>query len=229
MLTVDLILALVVICSTIAGYKKGVMGALCSLLVLVISCFGAFIAMQTMSTRVANTIRPQLETALEQRISDNIQQQTQNYMDSAEEKTFSVGGVEYSLGDLLSFLKTIGIDVEEKVSSGVGNATAGAVGAYASQIAQSIAGTLASILVFMAAFLILYLVLHSLELIMGVGEHLPVLKFVNHLGGGAIGFVTAAILLVVAVTILVRSEILPPEVQSGPVLQLLRNVAASLT
>ena len=228
-MTLDFILLLVLCCMTVSGYRRGILGALCSLLVIVISFFGAFIAMGALNSRAAAMVEPKIQLFLEQRLTSNIFDRTQTYIDSAEATSITIGGESYSLGDLVDFLDSAGFDVEENIQNSVASSSEGIVSYYAAEIAAQLAAPIGAILTFIAAFLILYLILHTLEMILEGNHSMSVLTMLNKLSGAILGLASGVILLTALVIVAKRNGIINSEQAGGPLLTLLQRLTDVLS
>lgn len=215
-MTVDLILLLILIVFVLSGYRRGLILSLCSLLILIISCLGGSVAQEVLTPRVAERITPQVTEIVEQQLESRV----------SAENILEDSGLTGTGTQLDAISGLLGIDLDAALSSVAENATQPLISAAASAIAQALVDAFAGMLIFLSAFLIIYLLLHSLELGLNMVDRLPVIRTLNHLGGGVIGFLSGAFLLFIFSALLKNTELLPADSFSGPISQLLQAVVA---
>jgi len=101
-------------------------------------------------------------------------------------------------------------------------------GATTPEVVGVIAALLSGVVLFLLAFTLVYSLLHSVSLAVNLAAKIPVLSGLNHLGGGALGFVWGALAVFLGLSLLGSLELLPADALSGPVSGFLWNVIGKL-
>lgn len=165
------------------GWRKGLILSLCGLAAVVVAFVGAGFVADTFDAPVTEALTPQLESMLEERISQY-------------DKDLGVISIPDALrqeGGLYSWAADA---VEEALDeSQIFHEVSLAVDAAAQALAQRIAHSLIFAMSFLVLYVLLILALHALNLV----AKLPVLHFCNNLGGGVIGLIKGGIIVFVAV------------------------------
>lgn len=225
---VELILLLVLLYFVLSYYRKGLMMALCSLLILVLSSLGAMAAQELFAPKMADWLMPRITSSVEESLSEKVSETTNETMDNVSQISFKVAGTEMSIGDLIEFLNAFGIDVEASVESTADRASEPVISRIADGVAAAVADMISRMVVFLAAFLVISLVLHSVALAVNVVDRLPVIHTLNHLGGGVVGFIGGSFLLTMLMALLVSVGLAGEDAFHGPISGLIRSVAAKL-
>lgn len=213
-MTVDIILLLVFIVFILSGYRKGLILSLCSLLILIIACLGASVAQEVLTPSVTERLTPQVAEIIAQRLEEQVDTQ-----DILEESGLSITGTQM---ETISGL--LGIDLDTTLTGVAETAAQPLISAAAQAMAQALVEAFCGMMIFISAFLILYLLLHTLELGLNTVDRLPVIHTLNHLGGGVVGFVSGAFLLVMVSALLKNTGAFPEDSFSGPVSRLLQTI-----
>lgn len=217
-MTADIILLLVLIVFVLSGYRKGLILSLCALLILVVSCLGASVAQEVLTPRVTERVVPQVTEVIAQTLTERIH--GEDTLTQEQDMGVTIGG-QY-LGTLMDLLDSLGLPVEEsEVETDI---TTPLVTAAAETMAEVIVNAFAGTVIFLGAFLMIYLLLRTLELGLNMVDRLPVIHTLNHLGGGVIGLVSGALVLVMASALLRGTGVFPETAFSGPVSHLLRSI-----
>lgn len=232
---IDIIILLILAFFTWRGAKKGLILTLFSLLALFAAFFGAKAVAANLSEPVANIIRPSIQLSIEgaltgktpdelpadsaapglpessgaPAVSADPAEPSDTSGDFTVEQILELMGENELFSGLRSFLEDA---VEEKTLE-ITTTAAAAVAAY---LAQLIAAALLFGLSFLVILLLWFLISRALDL----AFRLPVLSTVNGLGGGLIGLIKGAVVVMVLVW-LARLAGLVTEANSGPVTRLM--------
>lgn len=225
---IDVICLLILVACCLSGYRKGLLMSLCSLLVLVLCCLGASLAQQNLTPKAVAYLEPILTEKVEVQLQAELESQTQQTVEQAEDAGVTIGGQRVTLGDLADLLDRFGLDVEQSVTEGASEAMEPMVRAAAQAVARAVVEPMAEVLIFFAAFLVLYLVLHSVVLAVNVVDRLPVLHTLNRAGGAIFGLIGGVLMLTVALVVLSRTGFLPEDVLEGPLSNAVRQLAAQV-
>ena len=71
-MAVDLILLLVFVVAILSGYRKGIIMALCTLVILVISCFGASAVQRAFTPQAVEWMEPKVAEYIQAQISTEV-------------------------------------------------------------------------------------------------------------------------------------------------------------
>ena len=223
---VDIILLLILVVFMLSGYRKGLILSLCGLLILVISCLGASVAQELITPKLVTELHPQVTAALVSELEEQVSSSTEAAIQDAGEAGITIAGQEVTVGDLISLLERFGLDVEQSAQNAVSEVSDPIVQSAASAMAGMFLDAVVGFVVFLGAFLIIYLVLRTIELCINTVDRLPVIHTLNHLGGGLVGVISGAFLLVVAMTVLSQTGLIPSTAFQGPISGLLRSIVA---
>ena len=225
-MAVDIILLLILVVFTLSGYRKGLILSLCGLLILVVSCLGASVAQELLTPRLVAELHPQVTAALVSELEEQVSTSTETAIENAGEAGITIGGQEVTVGDLIALLERFGLDVEQSAQNAVSELSDPIVESAASAMAGMFLDAVVGFVVFLGAFLLIYLVLRTVELSINTVDRLPVIHTLNHLGGGLVGIISGAFLLVVAMTVLCQTGLIPDTAFQGPISALLRTIVA---
>ena len=225
---IDVICLLILVACCLSGYRKGLLMSLCSLLVLVLCCLGASLAQQNLTPKAVAYLEPILTEKVEVQLQAELESQTQQAVEQAEDAGVTIGGQRVTLGDLADLLDRFGLDVEQSVTEGASEAMEPMVRAAAQAVARAVVEPMAEVLIFFGAVLVLYLVLHSVVLAVNVVDRLPVLHTLNRAGGAIFGLIGGVLMLTVALVVLSRTGFLPEDVLEGPLSNAVRQLAAQV-
>lgn len=225
-MAVDIILLLILVVFTLSGYRKGLILSLCGLLILVVSCLGASVAQELLTPKLVTELHPQVTAALVSELEEQVTTSTEAAIEDAGEAGITIGGQEVTVGDLISLLERFGLDVEQSAQNAVSELSDPIVESAASAMAGMFLDAVVGFVVFLGAFLLIYLVLRTVELSINTVDRLPVIHTLNHLGGGLVGIISGAFLLVVAMTVLSQTGLIPDTAFQGPISGLLRAIVA---
>lgn len=206
---IEVIVLLILVAYALSGYRKGLLLSLCTLLILVLSALGATVAREMFTPQAIQYAEPVVAEALEEQLSNQLAEGTRDALEQQEGNGLTIGGQEFSLGDLADFLSHFGFDVEERIVEGTGTAMEPAISAAAQSIAHALVPPIAELVIYLSAYLILYLVLHSLTLVVNLVDRLPVIHTMNHLGGAAAGLLSGFLLVAVLAVVLARTGFVP--------------------
>jgi hypothetical protein len=210
----------------LSGYRKGLIVSLCSLLVLVIACLGATVAQETLTPKLSEQLEPRVTAYVENLLAEELESYTGDKVSGVTDQEIALG--DNSLGTLGDLLQQFGIDAESEAQSAVSAASAPVLEEASARIAEAIVEKTAGLVVFWAAFVILFLVLHSALLVVNVVDRLPVLHTLNHLGGGLVGLISGAFLLVMAMAVLVGAGLATEDTFQGPCAEFLRQLVGKI-
>ena len=218
-MAVDLILLLVFVVAILSGYRKGIIMALCTLVILVISCFGASAVQRAFTPQAVEWMEPKVAEYIQAQISTEVENSTQNALEE------TIGGQQITLKDLADLLGKFGLDVQESAKNTAQDITAPLAESVAHAVSRAIVQAVAGTVIFLLAFLVIFLVLRLAVLLVNVVDRLPVVHTLNHAGGAVLGGIAAAFCLTMITAVLVQSGLLPKNAAAGPVAQLLRTIA----
>ncbi len=224
-MAVDLILLLVFVVAILSGYRKGIIMALCTLVILVISCFGASAVQRAFTPQAVEWMKPKVAEYIQAQISTEVENSTQNALEETGELGLTIGGQQITLKDLADLLGKFGLDVQESAKNTAQDITAPLAESVAHAVSRAIVQAVAGTVIFLLAFLVIFLVLRLAVLLINVVDRLPVVHTLNHAGGAVLGGIAAAFCLTMITAVLVQSGLLPKNAAAGPVAQLLRTIA----
>lgn len=228
MMLIDVIFLLFLLACCLSGYRKGLIMSLGMLLILVLSSLGATVAQETLTPKAVAAIEPQVQQAVREQLSLEVEDQTQQAMDDAGDTDLSIGGQQVKLGELTGLLGALGIDVESQVTEQAGQAMAPVLDAAAEAIARTIVEPIVKLLIYLAAFLILYLLLHNVILLLNVAARLPVIHTLNRTGGAIVGLLGGLLALSILTVVCCRTGWLSEGLGQGPLSQLFQGFAAKV-
>lgn len=182
------------------GASRGFVRALCGLLAVVISFFGAGFVARTLSPMVADALEPKFATAIEERLNEEIQRaSTESAIDPQTGKINPALPDDLPVLDVLNLLKSMGLYeeftdvVDSAIKNGLTGVAASAAAAVAASIAQSVAYSILFLISFSIISLVWGLVSHTLNLV----TRLPGLHFLNKAAGAVVGLAMGVIFLFV--------------------------------
>ncbi len=191
-----LIVAILAVC-TVLAYRKGLIATLFGLLGVVIALVGAWSFHQPVGAMLDQQFvhEPVRQTVLNT-LSDT---PVLNYDDALA--NMDVAGKIRQMPDaLVSLLKTVGISSDDILRQ-VGNATASSVemkNQLIDRIADPISATISTAIAFVLLFVVLLLLCSVAAKLLGaLCNLLPVGKRLNRIGGGVIGFIKGALIVLV--------------------------------
>lgn len=227
-MTVDIVLLLIFLFCILSGYRKGLIMALCTLLVLVLSCLGATAAKEALTPKAAEWLEPRLAAYVSEQMQEFAVESAGQAVRDAEASGIDIGGNQVDVSGIMGFLDNMGVDVQgaaedtaEKVSQPLAETAAKAA---AKVVVEAVAGGL----IFCVSFLVIYLVLHSVALAVNLTDHLPVIHSLNHVGGAVIGLLTGAFFLTMAMALLADTRMVPEDFFGGPIAKLIQRIALTL-
>lgn len=223
---VDIILVLILVVFVLSGYRKGLILSLCGLLILVVSCLGASVAQELLTPKLVAKLQPQVTAALVSELEEQVSASTEAAIADVGQASFTIGGQTFSVEDVIGLLGRFGLDVEQSAETAVSELAHPIVESAASAIAAMFLDAVVGFVVFLGAFLLIYLVLRTVELSINTVDRLPVIHTLNHLGGGLVGVISGAFLMVVAMTVLGQTGLIPDTAFQGPISGLLQSIVA---
>ena len=221
----EIILILIMLVMAVAGYRKGIIMSMVSLLILMVCCLGAFVAQRQLTTSVEEWMEPKIETVIQEKLEQAFADSTENATETVEDIGITIGGTQVTVEDLVELLGRFGIDAETAVQDAATDAAKPLITQYAEQIAHAITEWTAGLLVFLIAFLMIYLVLHAVELVINLADHIPVVHTLNRVAGAMIGVISAVFLITMLTGAFARAGMLNRVTSSGPLFTLIRRLA----
>lgn len=232
---IDIIILLILAFFVWRGAKKGLILTLFSLLAIFAAFFGARAVAANFSAPVANIIRPSIQLSIEGVITGKTPDElpanstapdapensgapvtsADPVEPTGESGDFTVEQILELMGESEVFSGLRGF-LEEAVQEKTLEITTTAAAAVAAYLAQLIAAAV----LFGASFLLILLLWFLISRALDLAFRLPVLSAVNGLGGGLIGLVKGAVVVMVLVW-LARLTGLITENNAGPVTRLM--------
>ena len=188
-LVYDVIIIALLVLFAVWGWHKGFLLSLCGLAAAVAAFLGAGLLSNILAPPIADTLAPKLEETMESRIADYYEDSgITDEMDALREE----GGLFAWAADAVE---------DELIEPGMEEIAASA----AQFAAQRIAYSAVFVLAFIVLYILLVVLIHGLNLV----TKLPVLRFCNGLGGGAVGLVKGVLIVFVSTAALMASSLQP--------------------
>ena len=218
-LVFELILAAVLIFTTIQGYRRGFVLTLCGFLAVFVAFLGATLLSDALAQPVSQMVRPAIEQNIHSALEDSLSQQGLTLPEGTVSGEMDILGQEFSLDQILGLLGDSAL--VQHFSDAIHSAVAQGVLAVTSNAVASIAGYIAlqmtrSVL-FALCFVLVLIAWHFLSRTLNLAFQLPVLSTLNQGAGAAMGLVKGAALLFIACWLL-RSLIPQEAVDQGVLL-----------
>ncbi len=185
-LIIDAVFALVLICGTAFGAKRGLLRSFMALAAVVLALLGASLLTDALADPVTELLAPRAE------------QSVQEWFDEArlsDGEEPSSGAADGEIADASGLLRRLlRFDLDGAVRDSLRSAAQDAALAAVRSLLAGVVRTLLFVLGFLALTLLLRLLTRGLDRVFG----LPGLRTVNALGGAALGLTESALLLFLA-------------------------------
>ena len=199
---IDIIAAAILLGFIVNGARRGLFRALAGLVMILLALAGARVAAEKLTAPAAELTRPVLEHRIETKLDAalGVPEETGRM---PEERTEADG---LDARDLLALL---GVedgkldDLTEKVQESVRDTGVSLLTAVAESLAEPVLYSV----IFLLAFLLLLVGLNLLARLLDLAMKLPVLHGANALGGGAVGFLEGAVVLLLLTLLLLRLDV----------------------
>lgn len=199
----DVIIAGILIFTTVRGFQKGFVLTLCDFLDVFVALIGAVILTGILTGPISEAVQPMVQGGI------------QSYLDKA------LAADQTGLADMLEALKDSALyrgfvsALEEQLGGQLGLTASAIVAMMAAHISFQITRGV----VFALSFLIIYLVWKVLSRILDLAFKLPVLDTLNGLAGGAAGLAKGALLVFIAAWLLKIQILTPEDIQNSCLLR----------
>lgn len=190
---IDLVIVAILLVSYLRGRKKGLILTLCGLAAFFVALFGARFFSQQLAPMAADALTPHFSSMVEQNTDLDLSNQLDQLLVDPEGESL-----------LLDSLKAVGLydSFADSVRDLLSQQAASAMTNAATALAHAIAEVVASVVIFIVAFLLILLVWFLLSRLLNLAARLPLIRGLNRLLGGVIGFAQGALLLFFAAWIL---------------------------
>lgn len=197
----DIIIAGILIFTTVQGFRKGFVLTLCDFLDVFVALIGGLILSGVLAAPIAEAIQPMVQSGIQSCLDGAL---------AAGSASAEVNG--QSLAAMLDALSNSTLyrgfvtALEQHLGGQLGLSTA----AIVSMMAAYISLRLTRGIIFFLSFTVLYAVWKFLSRALNLACKLPILHTLNHLAGAAAGFCKGALLVFIAAWLL-KIQFLTPE------------------
>ena len=210
----DIVLALVIVMSVVLGFRRGLVKTAFKCLSLVAAIALAYFFGSYAGDFIRTSgIYDDVSLKAQQAISSHFDRIESEGLAAAEESR-----QKFLESDISKTLSRLGFETDslyEKYESAIDKGTENAKEKFATEAADKILSCLADALGALAVFILALIILKLLSFVFEGIFNLPVLKFVNKLGGTALGLVFG---LALAFILCMAVEILLPYIPNNPVI-----------
>lgn len=199
---IDIIAAAILLGFTVSGAKRGLFRALAGLVMILLALAGARMAAEKLTVPTVELMRPVLEHRIETKLDAALGVPEESGQ-MPEESTEADG---LDARDLLALLGVEGgklDDLTAKVQESVRDTGVSLLTAVAESLAEPVLYSV----IFLLAFLLLVVGLNLLAKLLDLAMKLPVLHGANALGGGVVGFLEGAVVLLLLTLLLLRLDV----------------------
>lgn len=184
----DVVIAAVLLAGIVLGARRGLLQSLAGVVIVVV----AFFCAAWVARRFADPVAQWLQPILEQRLTRKIENQSVSTA---------------SAGDMLALFGFTGRSLTELVKT-VTDQAIQTGRTLLEEVVGSVIHSIAYTVIYILAFLVLYLALKLLLKPLDLASKLPGLRTLNGLGGAALGFTEALLLLYLAVWVLQKLQLI---------------------
>lgn len=204
-MTIDILIAVILIVTTAMGYRKGLVLTLCGVLAVLVALVGANVISGALAEPVANAIQPALQRS--------IQRQLETSLAAAGSAALPA---DLPLNELLGAIQSSGLlhAIGEAFQSAVAQGLAQITGTAAQSLAQYAAVQIARTVLFALSFVAISAVWFVLSRALDLACKLPVLSTLNRWAGAAVGL-GKGLVLVLILCWLVAGRLVTPEDIAG--------------
>ena len=186
---IDAVVVLVLVGFILFGIRRGLLGTLAGLVIVVVALVGAGMIASTFSGPAAKLVSPLIEKQIEKKM-DNALREHEAQMPEADDG--------FQIEDLLALLG-MDADVRESLTQKAQDTVRDTGVSVAAAVVSSIAQSVIYGVLYILSFVALTILLHVLFGAMGLLAKLPGLRSMNALGGGLLGLIEGVLLLFLAV------------------------------
>lgn len=199
---IDIIAAAILLGFVISGAKRGLFRALAGLVMILVALVGARVAAEKLTTPTVELMRPVLEHRIEAKL-DAALETPEESVQMPEEDTDADG---LDARDLLALLGVGEERLDELVERVQENVRDTGV-TILTAVAEAVAEPVLYSVIFLLAFLLLLVGLKLLARLLDLAMKLPVLHGANALGGGIVGALEGAAVLLLLTMLLLRLDV----------------------
>lgn len=199
---IDIIAAAILLGFVISGAKRGLFRALAGLVMILVALIGARVAAEKLTTPTVELMRPVLEHRIEAKL-DAALETPEESVQMPEEDTDADG---LDARDLLALLGVGEERLDELVERVQENVRDTGV-TILTAVAEAVAEPVLYSVIFLLAFLLLLVGLKLLARLLDLAMKLPVLHGANALGGGIVGALEGAVVLLLLTMLLLRLDV----------------------
>lgn len=199
---IDIIAAAILLGFVISGAKRGLFRALAGLVMILVALIGARVAAEKLTTPTVELMRPVLEHRIEAKL-DAALETPEESVQMPEEDTDADG---LDARDLLALLGVGEERLDELVERVQENVRDTGV-TILTAVAEAVAEPVLYSVIFLLAFLLLLVGLKLLARLLDLAMKLPVLHGANALGGGIVGALEGAAVLLLLTMLLLRLDV----------------------
>lgn len=199
---IDIIAAAILLGFVISGAKRGLFRALAGLVMILVALVGARVAAEKLTTPTVELMRPVLEHRIEAKL-DAALETPEESVQMPEEDTDADG---LDARDLLALLGVGEERLDELVERVQENVRDTGV-TILTAVAEAVAEPVLYSVIFLLAFLLLLVGLKLLARLLDLAMKLPVLHGANALGGGIVGALEGAVVLLLLTMLLLRLDV----------------------
>lgn len=199
---IDIIAAAILLGFVISGAKRGLFRALAGLVMILVALIGARVAAEKLTTPTVELMRPVLEHRIEAKLDAALETPKES-VQMPEEDTDADG---LDARDLLALLGVGEERLDELVERVQENVRDTGV-TILTAVAEAVAEPVLYSVIFLLAFLLLLVGLKLLARLLDLAMKLPVLHGANALGGGIVGALEGAAVLLLLTMLLLRLDV----------------------
>ena len=199
----DVIIAGILLYTTIQGFRKGFVLTLCDFLDVFVALIGAVILSSILTGPISEAVQPMVQSGI------------QTYLDKAlAANQTGIAAMLEALSDSALYRGFVSA-LEDQLGSQIGLTTT----AIVSMMAAHISFQFTRGIVFVLSFAIIYAVWKMLSRVLDLACKLPVLNTLNGLAGGAAGLAKGALIVFMAAWLLKIQFLTPADIENSVLLR----------
>ena len=197
---IDIIAAAVLLGFIISGAKRGLFRALAGLVMILVALAGARVAAEKLTAPAAELMRPVLEHRIEAKLDAALE---------TPEESGRMPEEDTDGPDARDLLALLGVEEErlDELAEQVQESVRDTGVTILTAVAEALAEPVLYSLLFLLAFLLLAVGLKLLARLLDLAMKLPVLHGANALGGGVVGALEGAVVLLLLTMLLLRLDV----------------------
>lgn len=199
---IDIIAAAILLGFVISGAKRGLFRALAGLVMILVALVGARVAAEKLTVPTVELMRPVLEHRIEAKL-DAALETPEESVQMPEEGPDADG---LDARDLLALLG-VGEERLDELAEQVQESVRDTGVTVLTAVAEAVAEPVLYSVIFLLAFLLLLVGLKLLARLLDLAMKLPVLHGANALGGGVVGALEGAVVLLLLTLVLLRLDV----------------------